>query len=61
MKPLADRIRPTNLDEIVGQDHVIGKNKLLNRLLESNMVPNMIFFGPSGTGKTTVADIIAGL
>ncbi|HZK37689.1 MAG TPA: replication-associated recombination protein A [Clostridia bacterium] len=59
MKPLADRIRPTNLDEIVGQDHVIGKNKLLNRLLESNMVPNMIFFGPSGTGKTTVADIIA--
>ncbi len=59
MRPLADRIRPTNLNEIVGQDHVIGKNRLLNRIIRSGTVPNMIFFGPSGTGKTTVADIIA--
>lgn len=59
MMPLADRIRPMNLDEIVGQNHIIGKNKLLNRIVESEIVPNMIFFGPSGTGKTTVANIIA--
>ncbi len=59
MKPLADRIRPVNLDEIVGQDHIIGKNKLMNRIAESNMIPNMIFFGPSGTGKTTVANIMS--
>ncbi|HZJ77044.1 MAG TPA: replication-associated recombination protein A [Oscillospiraceae bacterium] len=59
MRPLADRIRPMNLSEIVGQDHIIGKNRLLNRIIKSGTVPNMIFFGPSGTGKTTVAGIIA--
>ncbi len=59
MRPLADKIRPTDLDQIVGQTHIIGENKLLNRIIESNMVPNMIFFGPSGTGKTTVANIVA--
>ncbi len=57
--PLADRIRPTNLDEIVGQEHILGKNGMLRRVVESGMIPNMIFYGPSGTGKTTVADIIA--
>lgn len=59
MKPLADRVRPMDLDEIVGQSHVIGENKLLNRIIQSGIVPNMIFFGPSGTGKTTIANIIA--
>ncbi len=59
MRPLADRIRPMNLYDVVGQNHIIGENKLLNRIIESGTVPNMIFFGPSGTGKTTVADIMA--
>ncbi|NLK73239.1 MAG: replication-associated recombination protein A [Clostridiales bacterium] len=59
MNPLADRIRPEELIDIVGQEHVIGEGKLLNRILDSKMIPNMIFFGPSGVGKTTVAQIIA--
>lgn len=59
MNPLADRIRPEKLDDIVGQEHVLGKDKLLNRMIESGTIPNMIFFGPSGIGKTTIANIIA--
>ncbi|TCO79482.1 replication-associated recombination protein A [Marinisporobacter balticus] len=59
MKPLADQIRPTELNHIFGQEHIIGEDKLLNRIVASNNVPNMIFYGPSGTGKTTVANIIA--
>jgi putative ATPase len=58
-KPLADRIRPESLDDVAGQSHIIGKNKILNRILESKEIPNMIFFGPPGVGKTTVANIIA--
>lgn len=58
-KPLADRIRPNNLDEVFGQKHIIGKGKLINRMVETNSIPNMIFYGASGTGKTTVANIIA--
>ncbi len=58
-RPLADRIRPENLDEVVGQEHLIGKDKILRNLIEQGEVPNMIFYGPSGTGKTTVANIIA--
>jgi len=58
-KPLADRIRPESLDDVAGQTHIIGKNKILNRILESKEIPNMIFFGPPGVGKTTVANIIA--
>ena len=58
-KPLADRIRPVSLDEVAGQGHIIGKNKILNKILESKDIPNMIFFGPPGVGKTTVANIIA--
>jgi putative ATPase len=58
-KPLADRIRPASLDEVAGQGHIIGKNKILNKILESKEIPNMIFFGPPGVGKTTVANIIA--
>jgi len=58
-RPLADEIRPISLDEIVGQEHILGKNGLLRRIIESGHIPNMIFYGPSGTGKTTVAQIIA--
>ncbi len=57
--PLADIIRPKNIDEVVGQTHLIGEGKPLRRIIESGKIPNMIFYGPSGTGKTTVARIIA--
>ena len=57
--PLADRIRPQSLDNVVGQEHLIGEGKLLRRIIENNEVPNMIFYGPSGVGKTTIANIIA--
>ena len=58
-KPLADEIRPTCLDEVVGQSHILGPDGMLRRIVESGQIPNMIFYGPSGTGKTTVARIIA--
>lgn len=58
-KPLADDIRPRSLDEVVGQEHILGKGGLLRRIAESENIPNMIFYGPSGTGKTTVARILA--
>ena len=58
LTPLADRIRPLSIDEVVGQNHLIGEGKLLRRIIENNEVPNMIFYGPSGVGKTTVANII---
>ena len=58
-KPLADEIRPTTLDDVVGQEHILGSGGLLRRVIESGQIPNMIFYGPSGTGKTTVAGIIA--
>ena len=58
-RPLADEIRPTTLDEVVGQEHILGPNGLLRRTVESGHIPNMVFYGPSGTGKTTVANIIA--
>ena len=59
MKPLADRLRPASIDDVVGQQHLLGKGKLLRRIIENNEIPNMIFYGPSGVGKTTVANIIA--
>lgn len=58
-QPLADRIRPANIEEVVGQKHLLGADKPLRRIIESGSVPNMIFYGPSGIGKTTVARIIA--
>ena len=58
-KPLADEIRPRSLDEVVGQQHILGPNGLLRRIADSGQIPNMIFYGPSGTGKTTVARILA--
>lgn len=57
--PLADRIRPSTLDEVVGQGELLGKGKPLRRIIESGTIPNMIFYGSSGVGKTTVARIIA--
>ncbi|MCY6372309.1 replication-associated recombination protein A [Clostridium ganghwense] len=59
MKPLADRIRPDNIEEIVGQEHILGKDKILNKLIKNRKVVNMIFYGPPGVGKTTVANLIA--
>ena len=58
-RPLADEIRPQSLDEVVGQRHILGENGLLRRIIESGHIPNLVFYGPSGTGKTTVANIIA--
>ena len=58
-QPLADLLRPTNLDEVFGQEHILGQGAVLRRLIDSGNIPNMVFYGPSGTGKTTVANIIA--
>ena len=57
--PLADRLRPQSLDEVCGQEHILGDGKLLKKISQSGFLPNLIFFGPSGTGKTTVARILA--
>ncbi len=57
--PLADRIRPASLDEVCGQSDLIGEGRPLRRIIESGQIPNLIFYGPSGVGKTTVANIIA--
>ncbi len=57
--PLAERIRPSSLDEVVGQKHLVGENKPMRRIIQSKSIPNMIFYGPSGVGKTTIARLIA--
>lgn len=57
--PLADRVRPKTIDEVAGQKHLLGQGKILRRIIESGDTPNLIFYGPSGVGKTTVAKIIA--
>jgi putative ATPase len=59
IRPLADVLRPQNINEVVGQKHIIGENKLMSNILKNKDIPNMIFYGPSGTGKTTVANICA--
>ena len=53
--PLADKIRPKGLDDVVGQKHLLSENRPLRRIIESGKIPNMIFYGPSGVGKTTVS------
>lgn len=58
-KPLADKIRPTELKDVCGQQHILGKNRILDRIVKSGAISNMIFYGPPGIGKTTVANIIA--
>ena len=57
--PLADRLRPKNLDDISGQHHLLDENKPLRNIILSGNIPNMVFYGPSGVGKTTLASIIA--
>ncbi len=57
--PLADRLRPQTLEDVVGQKHLLGDGKMLNKIISSKYIPNMIFYGPSGVGKTTIANIIA--
>ena len=58
-QPLANMLRPQTLDEVFGQEHILGEDAILRRIVNSGNIPNMIFYGPSGTGKTTVANIIA--
>ncbi len=57
--PLASRLRPVNLDEVVGQEHIIGKDKLLYRAIQADQLSSVLFYGPPGTGKTTLAKVIA--
>ena len=59
-KPLAYRMRPTNIDEIVGQQHLVGEGKIIRRMVEAKMLSSMILYGPPGTGKTSIASAIAG-
>ena len=57
--PLASRLRPSTLEEVVGQQHIIGKDKLLSRAIKADKLSSLIFYGPPGTGKTTLAKVIA--
>ena len=59
MQPLADRLRPQQIEDMIGQSHIIGEGKIINKLIENKNIPNMILYGPPGTGKTTLANIIA--
>ena len=58
-RPLADELRPQTLDDVAGQEHILGPDGMLRRIAESGRIPNLIFYGPSGVGKTTLATYIA--
>ncbi len=60
-RPLADILRPQTLDEVIGQEHLVGKNGVIRKLLEANFLPSMVFWGPPGSGKTTLAYLLADL
>lgn len=60
MQPLAYRMRPTNLDEVVGQTHLVGPGKIIRRMVEAKLLSSMILYGPPGIGKTSIASAIAG-
>ena len=60
MTPLANRLRPDTLDDFVGQEHLLGQGKMLRQIIERDQISSMIFWGPPGVGKTTLASIIAG-
>ena len=57
--PLADKLRPKKIEEVAGQTHLLAEGRVLRRIIDSGSIPNLIFYGPSGVGKTTVANIIA--
>ena len=57
--PLASRLRPRTIEEVVGQEHILGKDKLLYRAIKADKLQSLIFYGPPGTGKTTIAKVIA--
>jgi len=57
--PLADRMRPESLEELLGQEHILGPGKLLRRAIETDRLSSLIFYGPPGSGKTTIAHVIA--
>src|SRR6187549_2505465 len=59
MAPLSERMRPTKLEELAGQQHLVGKGSILRTAIENKNIPSMIFWGPPGSGKTTIANIIA--
>ena len=59
MKPLADLLRPNKLEDVVGQKHLLNEHSAFYKIIKSNKIPNMLFYGPPGVGKTTVANIIA--
>jgi len=60
-RPLADILRPKTLDEVIGQDHLVGTNGIIRKLLETGFLPSMILWGPPGCGKTTLAQLLANL
>ncbi|MBP2966946.1 AAA family ATPase, partial [Acinetobacter baumannii] len=59
-KPLAYRMRPTTIDDVVGQQHLVGEGKIIRRMVDAKMLSSMILYGPPGTGKTSIASAIAG-